>query len=139
MIEEKVEATKVKQEVEYEDKRRAKQKLQFIESKLCTRQVNLEKNVEPVTVMTIQLRELAEDIGTCEVEREEVRKHYDEEMNKQDNVISKLKFQVQVLDRRIGERQKEHDQMQAQNETREDRFILQGLIDSAPQLRYCQS
>ena len=109
MIEEKVEATKVKQEVEYEDKRRAKQKLQFIESKLCTRQVNLEKNVEPVTVMTIQLRELAEDIGTCEVEREEVRKHYDEEMNKQDNVISKLKFQVQVLDRRIGERLKEHD------------------------------
>ena len=107
------EAKKAAQEVEYDEKRRTKQKLQFMESKLCAKKVNIEKKCDPVAVMSIQLKELAEEVEACKAERETVKKHYDDEMNREGNFISKLKFQDQTLDKKIADRQSEHDQILA--------------------------
>ena len=112
MVTKDLEDKKAAQEVEYDEKRRAKQKGQFLESKLCTKKVNIEKKCDPIEVMNLQLKELAEQVQECKVERNEVMKQYDDEMNREGNIIAKLKFQDQSLDRKVSDRQSEHGQIE---------------------------
>merc|ERR1712150_138854 len=46
-------------------------------------------------------------------EREEVKAHYDKVMNEESNIISKLKFQVKNLDKKLWDRQVENEQLLA--------------------------
>ena len=111
MVTKDLEDKKAAQEVEYDEKRRAKQKGQFLESKLCTKKVNIEKKCDPIEVMNLQLKELAEQVEDCKAERDEVKKEYDNEMNREGNVVAKLKFQDQTLDKKISDRRSEHEQI----------------------------
>ena len=111
VINRETESKKAAQEVEYDEKRRVKQKGQFLESKLCTKKVNIEKKCDPIEVMNLQLKELAEQVEDCKAERDEVKKEYDNEMNREGNIVAKLKFQDQTLDKKISDRQSEHEQI----------------------------
>jgi len=107
---------KLKQEEEYETKRKSKQKLQFMESKLCTKKVNIEKKVDPIYAMGLQIKELEEEVAHNKQESEEVQKIYDDEMNKCSNIISKLKFQVQNLDKKVAARKEDYAALLAKQE-----------------------
>ena len=89
------------QEEDYDTQRRHKQKLQFQESKLCTKKVNIEKKCDPVEVHRLQIEELKNEVEHNKNEREEVKKIYETEMNKVDNILSKLKFQVTTWEKKV--------------------------------------
>ena len=89
------------QEEDYDNQRRAKQKLQFQEAKLCTKKVNVEKKCDPVEVHKLQIEELEKEVEHNKNEREEVRKIYETEMNKLDNILSKVKFQKKTWEKKV--------------------------------------
>merc|ERR1719420_2020592 len=60
--------------------------------------------------MNLQIKELAEQVEACKAERDEVKKHYDDVMNEDGNVIAKLKFQLQTLEKKVADRQAEYEQ-----------------------------
>ena len=90
-----------KQEEDYDNQRRSKQKLQFQEAKLCTKKVNIEKKCDPVEVHKLQIEELKKEVQFNKNEREEVKKIYETEMNKLDNVMAKLKFQKKTWEKKL--------------------------------------
>ena len=90
-----------KQEEDYDNQRRSKQKLQFQEAKLCTKKVNIEKKCDPVEVHKLQIEELKKEVEFNKNEREEVKKIYDTEMNKLDNVKAKLLFQKKTCEKKL--------------------------------------
>ena len=90
-----------KQEEDYDNRRRSKQKLQFQEAKLCTKKVNIEKKCDPVEVHKLQIEELKKEVKFNKNEREEVKKIYETEMNKLDNVMAKLKFQKKTWEKKL--------------------------------------
>ena len=92
-LKEQHEQKKKKQEEDYDNQRRSKQKLQFQEAKLCTKKVNIEKKCDPVEVHKLQIQELEKEVEFNQNERDEVKKIYETEMNKLDNILAKLKFQ----------------------------------------------
>ena len=92
---------KKKQEEEYDTQRRAKQKLQFQEAKLCTKKVNVEKKCDPVEVHKLQIEELEKEVENNKNEREEVKKIYETEMNKLDNILSKVNFQKKTWEKKV--------------------------------------
>jgi len=92
---------KKKQEEEYDTQRRAKQKLQFQEAKLCTKKVNIEKKCDPVEVHKLQIEELEKEVEHNKNEREEVKKVYETEMNKLDNILSKVNFQKKTWEKKV--------------------------------------
>ena len=89
------------QEEEYDTQRRAKQKLQFQEAKLCTKKVNIEKKCDPVEVHKLQIEELEKEVEHNKNEREEVKKVYETEMNKLDNILSKVNFQKKTWEKKV--------------------------------------
>ena len=95
------EEKKKKQEEDYDNQRRAKQKLQFQEAKLCTKKVNVEKKCDPVEVHKLQIEELEKEVEHNKNEREEVKKIYETEMNKLDNILSKVKFQTKTWEKKV--------------------------------------
>ena len=90
-----------KQEEDYDNQRRSKQKLQFQESKLCTKKVNAEKKCDPVEVHKLQIQELEKEVEFNKSERAEVKKIYETEMNKLDNINAKLKFQKSTVEKKL--------------------------------------
>jgi len=101
------EQKKKKQEEDYDGQRRAKQKLQFQESKLCTKKVNLEKKCDPIEVHKMQIEELEKEVEFNKNEREEVKKIYETEMNKMDNIKAKLAFQKQNWEKKVQAQREE--------------------------------
>ena len=95
------EEKKKQQEVDYDNQRRSKQKLQFQEAKLCTKKVNIEKKCDPIEVHKLQIEELKKEVEFNKGEREEVKKIYDTEMNKLDNIKSKLEFQKKTAENKL--------------------------------------
>ena len=95
------EEKKKKQEEDYDNQRRAKQKLQFQEAKLCTKKVNVEKKSNPVEVHKLQIKELEKEVEHNKNEREEVKKIYETEMNKLDNILSKVNFQTKTWEKKV--------------------------------------
>ena len=89
------------QEEDYDNQRRAKQKLQFQEAKLCTKKVNVEKKCDPVEVHKLQIEELEKEVEHNKNEREEVKKIYETEMNKLDNILSKVNFQTKTWEKKV--------------------------------------
>ena len=89
------------QEEDYDNQRRAKQRLQFQEAKLCTKKVNVEKKCDPVEVHKLQIEELEKEVEHNKNEREEVKKIYETEMNKLDNILSKVKFQKKTWEKKV--------------------------------------
>ncbi|KAL5267920.1 hypothetical protein ACHWQZ_G004838 [Mnemiopsis leidyi] len=100
-IKEEHEVKRKKQEEDYDNQRRSKQKLQFQEAKLCTKKVNIEKKCDPVEVHKLQIEELKKEVQFNKNEREEVKKIYETEMNKLDNVMAKLKFQKKTWEKKL--------------------------------------
>ena len=92
---------KKKQEEDYDNQRRSKQKLQFQEAKLCTKKVNIEKKCDPVEVHKLQIQELEKEVEFNKNERDEVKKIYETEMNKLDNILAKLKFQKKSWEKKV--------------------------------------
>ena len=92
---------KKKQEEDYDNQRRSKQKLQFQESKLCTKKVNMEKKCDPIEVHKLQIEELKKEVEFNKNEREEVKKIYETEMNKLGNVKAKLEFQKKTAEKKL--------------------------------------
>ena len=92
---------KKKQEEDYDNQRRSKQKLQFQEAKLCTKKVNIEKKCDPVEVHKLQIQELEKEVEFNKNERDEVKKIYETEMNKLDNILAKLKFQRKSWEKKV--------------------------------------
>ena len=90
-----------RQEEDYDVQRRSKQKLQFQEAKLCTKKVNIEKKCDPVEVHRLQIQELEREVEHNTNEREEVKKIYETEMNKVDNILAKLKFQKKTWENKV--------------------------------------
>lgn len=95
------EIAKKKQEEDYDVQRRSKQKLQFQESKLCTKKVNIEKKCDTVEVHKLQIAELEKEVEFNKNEREEVKKIYDTEMNKLGNVKAKLEYQKNSCEKKL--------------------------------------
>ena len=92
---------KKKQEEDYDNQRRSKQRLQFQEAKLCTKKVNIEKKCDPVEVHKLQIQELEKEVEFNKNERDEVKKIYETEMNKLDNILAKLKFQKKSWEKKV--------------------------------------
>ena len=92
---------KKKQEEDYDNQRRSKQKLQFQEAKLCTKKVNIEKKCDLVEVHKLQIQELEKEVEFNKNERDEVKKIYETEMNKLDNILAKLKFQKKSWEKKV--------------------------------------
>jgi len=90
-----------RQEEDYDVQRRSKQKLQFQEAKLCTKKVNIEKKCDPVEVHRLQIQELEREVEHNTNEREEVKKIYETEMTKVDNILAKLKFQKKTWEKKV--------------------------------------
>ena len=90
-----------RQEEDYDVQRRSKQKLQFQEAKLCTKKVNIEKKCDPVEVHKLQIQELEREVENNTNEREEVKKIYETEMTKVDNIFAKLKFQKKTWKKKV--------------------------------------
>ena len=100
-LKEQHEQKKKKQEEDYDNQRRSKQKLQFQEAKLCTKKVNIEKKCDPVEVHKLQIQELEKEVEFNQNERDEVKKIYETEMNKLDNILAKLKFQKKSWEKKV--------------------------------------
>ena len=100
-LKEQHEQKKKKQEEDYDNQRRSKQKLQFQEAKLCTKKVNIEKKCDPVEVHKLQIQELEKEVEFNKNERDEVKKIYETEMNKVDNILAKLKFQKKSWEKKV--------------------------------------
>ena len=92
---------KKKQEEDYDNQRRSKQKLQFQEAKLCTKKVNIEKKCDLVEVHKLQIQELEKEVEFNKNERDDVKKIYETEMNKLDNILAKLKFQKKSWEKKV--------------------------------------
>ena len=112
-LKEEHEQRKKKQEEDYDNQRRAKQKLQFQEAKLCTKKVNIEKKCDPVEVHKLQIQELEKEVEYNKNEREEVKKIYETEMNKLDNVLAKLKFQKKSWEKKVQAARKQQLKLNA--------------------------
>jgi len=95
------EQKKKAQEEDYDVQRRNKQKLQFQESKLCTKKVNIEKKCDPVEIHKLQIEELKAEVEHNKNERAETQKIYETEMNRLDNIKSKCSFQKKTWENKV--------------------------------------
>ena len=101
------EQKKKAQEEEYDTQRRHKQKLQFQESKLCTKKVNIEKKCDPVEIHKLQIEELKSEVEHNKNEFAETEKIYATEMNKLGNIKAKIEFQKKTCNNKVQKQREE--------------------------------
>lgn len=80
-------------DADYDERRVAKQKLQFKEHQTIRKKMEKEKKCHDNDVFALNLKALEEDVAECRVERDAVKKKYDDLLNEQSNKMSKLKYQ----------------------------------------------
>lgn len=80
-------------DADYDTRRIAKQKLQFKEHQTIKKKMEKEKKCHPNDVFALNIKALEEDVKECAVERDAVKKAYDDMLNEASNKLSKIKYQ----------------------------------------------
>jgi len=99
------------QDVDYNEKRVFKQKLQFKEHQIIRKKMALEKQCDPNDAFKLGLDQLETEVQEWTADRDSVKKNYDDVMNKQGNVLAKLEYQQKNVSKKLEKKKAEQAEL----------------------------